>query len=120
MARQDTDALLRKTRQRRKAEITLSTGDPFVLYFDPLTQAEDDAIREAVEGDKRNNAYGYKVLIAKAQHEDGTLMFKTADIQKMRNEYAQDDMMKLMTALINNGGVLADADAKSDKGGDQE
>jgi hypothetical protein len=120
MARQEVDALLRRTAQRRKAEITLSTGDSFVMYFAPLTQAEDDAIREAVEGDKRNNAYGYKVLIAKAEHEDATPMFKLGDIQKMRNEYAQGDMIKLMTALLDNGGVLADADPKSAKGGDQE
>lgn len=119
MARQDIDALLSKTAKRRKAEVTLSTGETLVMYFKPLTQAEDDAIREAAKGDERNNAYGYKVLIEKAEHEDGAPMFKLQDLQKMRNEYAQGDMLKLMTALLDNGGVLADTDPKSNKGGDQ-
>jgi len=38
----------------------------------------------------------------------------------MRQEYAQIDLRQMMIALIDNGGVLASEDPKSDKGGDQE
>lgn len=112
--------LLKRTRQRRKAEITLSTGDVIELYFMPLTEAEDEKIREAVENDKRNNAYGLRVLVNKAEYEDGSKMFTVADIGMMRNEYAKSDLTAMMEALVFNGGVLAKEDPKSDQGSDQE
>jgi hypothetical protein len=112
--------LLKRTRQRRKAEITLSTGDVIELYFVPLTEAEDEKIREAVESDKRNNAYGLRVLVNKAEYEDGSKMFNLGDIPTMRNEYAKGDLTAMMEALVFNGGVLAKEDPKSDQGSDQE
>jgi hypothetical protein len=112
--------LLKKTRQRRKAEITLSTGEVIEMYFMPLTEAEDEKIREAVENDKRPNAYGYRVLVNKAEYEDGSKMFTIADLGTMRQEYAQIDLRQMMITLIDNGGVLASEDPKSDQGGDQE
>jgi len=112
--------LLKKTRQRRKAEITLSTGDVVEMYFLPLTEAEDEKIREAVENDKRPNAYGFRVLVNKAEYEDGTKMFNLAELGMMRQEFAKADLQQMMIALIDNGGVLASEDPKSDKGGDQE
>jgi hypothetical protein len=112
--------LLKRTRQRRKAEITLSTGDVIELYFMPLTEAEDEKIREAVESDKRNNAYGLRVLVNKAEYEDGSKMFTLGDIPAMRNEYAKSDLTAMMEALVFNGGVLAKEDPKSDQGSDQE
>ena len=116
---QNIKELLKLTRQRRKAEITLSTGDVVEVYFKPLTEAEDEKIREAVENDKRNNAYGLRVLVSKAQYADGTKMFALSDIGTMRNEYAKSDLTAMMEALIFNGGVLASEDPKSDQGGDQ-
>lgn len=112
--------LLKKTRQRRKAEITLSTGDVIEMYFMPLTEAEDEKIREAVESDKRPNAYGFRVLANKAEYEDGSKMFSVAEIGMMRQEYARTDLQQMMIALIDNGGVLASEDPKSNQGGDQE
>ena len=112
--------LLTATRQRRKAEITLSTGATFDMYFMPLTEAEDESIREEVKNDNTANAYGLRVLIRNAQYEDGTKMFDpVADKGAMRHEYAKADLNTMMEALIFNGGVLASEDPKSDKGGDQ-
>lgn len=112
--------LLKKTRQRRRAEITLSTGDIVEIYFSPLTEAEDEKIREAVENDKRSNAYGLRVLVNKAEYKDGEKMFTLADTGMMRQEYAKGDLTVMMEALIFNGGALASEDPKSDQGGDQE
>ena len=120
MASKNIKELLKKTRQRRRAEITLSTGDMVEFFFMPLTEAEDEKIREAVESDNRSNAYGLKVLINKAEYEDGTKIFSNAESGMIRQEYARADITKLMEALIFNGGVLAKEDPKSDKGGDQE
>lgn len=120
MATKNIKELLKKTRQRRKAEITLSTGDVIEFWFLPLTEAEDEKIREATEGDGRSNAYGLKVLVSKAEYEDGTKVFTTAETGMIRNEYAKADITKMMEALIFNGGALAKEDPKSDKGGDQE
>lgn len=116
----DIKAKLRKTRQRRKAEITLSTGDVVEMYFVPLSESEDEKLREAVENDKRSNAYGYRVLISKAEYEDGTKMFTIADLPEMRNENAQYDLRLMMVALLDNTGVLVSEDSKSNKGSDKE
>jgi hypothetical protein len=120
MAKLDIKALLKKTRERRRAEITLSTGDVIEMYFTPLTEAEDEKIREAVESDKRPNAYGLRVLVNKAEYESGSKMFTIADIPSIRQEYAKADVTALMEALVFNGGVLASEDPKSNQGGDQE
>jgi hypothetical protein len=120
MAKQDVKALLKQTRERRCAEVNLSTGETLYIYFVPLTEAEDEKIREAIEGDKKPNAYGYRVLINKAEHENGDKMFTKADIPMLRNEYAKADMTAIMEAIVFNGGVLASEDSKSNQGGDQE
>jgi len=112
--------LLKATRQRRKAEITLSTGAVFDMYFMPLTEAEDERIREAVAKDNSTNAYGLRVLMLRAEYEDGEKMFDpVADKGTMRHEYAKADLTTMMEALIFNGGVLAGQDPKSNQGGDQ-
>jgi hypothetical protein len=121
MAAKNVKELLKKTRDRRKAEITLSTGEVIEMYWVPLSEAENDAIQEAVASDSRSNAYGYRVLIKKAEYADGTKMFSfPGDLPALRNEYAKTDTMQMMLALIENGGVLAKEDPKSDQGGDQK
>lgn len=120
MAAKNIKELLKKTRQRRRAELTLSTGDVIVFFFMPLTEAEDGQIREAVEGDLRSNAYGLKVLVTKAEYEDGSKVFAPAETGMIRQEYAKADITKMMECLIFNGGALASEDPKSDKGGDKE
>lgn len=119
MASKNIKELLKRTRQRRKAQITLSTGDAFEMYFIPLTEAEDEKVREAVENDKRSNAYGLRVLINKAEYEDGEKMFTLADAGAMRQEYAKTDLTTMMEALIFNGGVLASEDSKSNQEGNK-
>ena len=78
-----------------------------------MTEAEDEKIREAVENDKRTNAYGLRVLVLRAEYEDGEKMFALSDIGMMRQEYAKADLTSMMEALIFNGGVLASEDPKS-------
>jgi hypothetical protein len=113
--------LLKATRQRRKVEITLSTGATFDMYFTPLTEAEDEKIREAVKADNSTNAYGLRVLILRAEYEDGEKMFDpVADKGVMRQEYAKADLTTMMEALIFNGGMLASQDSKSDQGSDKK
>jgi hypothetical protein len=112
--------LLKQTRQRRKAEITLSTGVSFEMYFLPLTEAEDDKIRDSVANDKSVNAYAISVLVNKAEYEDGEKMFSIADKGAIRQEYAKSDITQMIMVLLDNGGVLAMADPKSTKGSDQE
>jgi hypothetical protein len=113
--------LLKATRQRRKAEITLTTGASFDMYFTPLSEAEDEAIREAIKNDNTTNAYGLRVLIRNAEYEDGTKMFDpVTDKGKMRHEYAKADLTTMMEALIFNGGMLVGEDIKSDQGSDKK
>ena len=112
--------LLKATRQRRKVEITLSTGAVFDMYFSPLTEAEDEKIREAIKNDNSTNAYGLRVLMLRAEYEDGEKMFDpVADKPELRQEYAKADLTTMMEALIFNGGVLAGQDSKSNQGGNK-
>lgn len=113
MSSKNIKELLKRTRERRKAQITLSTGDVVEMFFIPLTEAEDEKIREAVADDKRSNAYGLRVLVNKAEYEDGSKMFTLADLPSMRQEYAKNDLTAMMEALVFNGGVLAKEDPKS-------
>jgi len=115
MSTRNVKELLRRTRLRRKVQITLSTGDIFEMYYTPLTEAEDEKVRESVESDTRPNAYGLRVLINKAEYEDGEKMFLLADAGEMRQQYARADLTRMMEALIYNGGVLASEDSKSDQ-----
>lgn len=119
MASRNIKELLKLTRRRRKAEITLNTGEVFEMYFTPLSEAEDERIRESAESDKRPNAYGLRVLVARAEYENGEKMFSIADIPMMRNEFAKTDLTLMMEALVYNGGVLASEDPKSDQGSGQ-
>jgi hypothetical protein len=112
--------LLAKTLQRRKAEITLCTDEVIVLYWRPLTEAEDEAIRESVSQDAKSNAYTYRVLIDKAENEDGSKMFTVRDLPAMRREYAKKDLEKMMEQILFNGGILAKVDSKSSSGGAEE
>ncbi len=113
--------LLKATRQRRKVEITLSTGASFDMYWWPLTDAEDETIREAVRNDRNTNAYGLSVLIKRAEYEDGTKMFDpVADKGVMRQEYAKADLTNMMLAILDNGGMLVGEDPKSDQGSDKK
>jgi hypothetical protein len=105
--------LLKKTKQRRRAEITLSTGDVIEMFWMPLTLAEEERLREAVKNDTRSDAYSIKVLVQKAEYEDGTKMFGIEDIGELRNEYGKKDVEEMMLALLTNGGALAEADTKS-------
>jgi hypothetical protein len=105
--------LLKATKKRRRAQIDLSTGETVEMFFMPLTLAEENKVRESIGTDTRNDAYGIKVLIAKAEYEDGTKMFGLEDAGALRNEYAKKDVEELMLALITNGGALVDADMKS-------
>lgn len=113
MASKNIKDLLKKTKKRRRAEVELSTGDVVEMYWMPLTLAEENKVREAVGSDNRADAYGLKVLIAKAEYEDGTKMFSPTDAGELRNEYAKKDVEEMMLALLTNGGSLADADMKS-------
>ena len=113
MASKNIKDLLKKTKKRRRAEIELSTGDVVEMFWIPLTLTEENKMREAVGTDNRADAYGIKILVAKAEYEDGEKMFSVGDIGSLRNEYAKKDVEEMMLALITNGGSLADADMKS-------
>lgn len=120
MASKNIKELLKKTKQRRKAQIELSCGDVAEMFWTPLTLAEENKLREAVGNDQRADAYGIKVLVNKAEYEDGSKMFSVGDIAELRNEYAKKDVEEMMLALLTNGGMLADADMKSTSKGAED
>ena len=113
MASKNIKELLGKTKARRCADIEFTTGEVVKMYFMPLTLTEENKLREAVGNDNRADAYGIKVLVQKAEYEDGTKMFSISDIGYLRNECAKKDVEEMMLALLTNGGSLAETDMKS-------
>jgi hypothetical protein len=120
MARKDVKALLKAARSRRKVLITLCSGESFPMFFMPLTEAENETILESVQDDNRNNAYAIRVLIRKAEYEDGMKMFDDSDFGMIRQEFTRGDINRMVTHLLDNGGELAAVSSKSNQESDKE
>ena len=103
-----------------KKEIVLASGDEVVMYVSPLTAAERDRARKGARSDDAN-AFALQLLLNKARDEDGTPLFAPGDVAALRNEVRDEDLQKLMLAVL--GGDddddtgAEDSDMKSFTGG---
>jgi len=83
----------------RKKVVVLNDGTEFELWHAPLTAAERSrARRDAKSEDASDQAL--QTLILKALNEDGSRMFSTADAAALRNDVRNDDLQKLMLAVM--------------------
>ena len=83
----------------KKKEIKLSDGSVFEMYVTPLTMAERERAQRQTKDDA--NGFALQLLLAKAQDENGTKLFKAAEIDILKNEVKDSDLQKLMLAVIN-------------------
>ena len=95
--------------QRLRKDITLSGGEVFTLYHTPLTAAEREKANKEVGEDA--NGFGMHLLVKKATNEEGTLLFTVGDIATLKNEIRDEDLQKLMIAVLRND--EGDTDIKS-------
>ena len=95
-----------------KKEIVLASGDEVVMWVSPLTAAERDRARKNSRSDDPN-AFALQLLLSKAKDEDGTPLFAPGDVAALRNEVRDEDLQKLMLAVLGGEDEEEDSDMKS-------
>lgn len=97
-----------------KQEIALANGDEFVFYTTPLAAVEREKAQKDAKSDSAND-FAMQLLIAKAIDENGERIFKAGDIPVLKREVLDDDLQKLILAVLRpNGKEDEEADMKSD------
>ena len=81
-----------------KKEVTLSDGSVFEMYVTPLTMAERERAQKQTNNDA--NAFALQLLMYKALDENGTRLFKSGEVDILKNEVKDSDLQKLMLAVI--------------------
>jgi hypothetical protein len=84
-----------------RKDVALSSGAIFTLYHTPLTAAERERVNKDIPED--GNGFGMAVLIRKATDENGAPLFSQGDIATLKNEIRDEDLQKLMMAVLVNG-----------------
>jgi hypothetical protein len=83
-----------------KKEVTLSDGSIFEMYVTPLTMAERERAQKQARSDDAN-AFALQLLMHKALDENGNRLFKSGEIDVLKNEVKDSDLQNLMLAVIN-------------------
>ena len=81
-----------------KKEVKLSDGSLFEMYVTPLTMAERERAQKQTKDDA--NAFALQLLMYKALDENGTRLFKSGEVDILKNEVKDSDLQKLMLAVI--------------------
>jgi len=96
-----------------KQEIVLDNGDEFTFYVTPLTAAEREKAQKDAKSDNAND-FAMQLLVAKAQDENGERLFKAGDIPVLKREILDQDLQKLILAVLRPDSEDSEADMKSD------
>tara|TARA_R100001163_G_scaffold5091_1_gene6286 strand:+ start:75 stop:416 length:342 start_codon:yes stop_codon:yes gene_type:complete len=90
-----------------KKEVTLSDGSVFEMYVTPLTMAERERAQRQAKSDDAN-AFALQLLLTKAQDENGMKLFKSGEIDILKNEVKDKDLQALMLSVISEEEDLPD------------
>ena len=82
-----------------KKEVELSDGTVFEMWVAPLTMAERERAQKGAKGDDANE-FALRLLMTKAQDENGQRLFALGEIDVLKNEVRDADLQKLMLAVI--------------------
>ena len=82
-----------------KKEVELSDGTVFEMWVSPLTMAERERAQKGAKSDDANE-FALRLLISKAQDENGTRLFQMGEIDVLKNEVKDADLQKLMLAVL--------------------
>ena len=82
-----------------KKEVTLSDGSVFEMYVTPLTMAEIERAQKQTNNDANN--FALQLLMQKALDENGNRLFRSGEVDVLKNEVKDSDLQKLMLAVIN-------------------
>ena len=84
-----------------KKEVELNNGDAFEFWSTPLTMAQRERANRDAKSDDVNQ-FALQLLLTKAQDENGGRLFSPGDLAALKNEVRDDDLQKLMLAVIQN------------------
>ena len=82
-----------------KKEVELSDGSVFEMWVAPLTMAERERAQKGARSDDANE-FALRLLMTKAQDENGQRLFALGEIDVLKNEVKDADLQKLMLAVI--------------------
>ena len=86
-----------------KKEVTLSDGTVFEMWVTPLTLAEKERAQKMAKSDDANE-FALRLLLTKAQDENGEKLFQPGEIDVLKNEVRDSDLQKLMLSIIRRRG----------------
>ena len=86
--------------QATKREVELSDGTVFEMWVSPLTMAERERAQKGTKSDDANE-FALRLLMTKAQDENGDRLFNAGEIDVLKNEVRDADIQILMLAVIN-------------------
>ena len=79
--------------------VVLDNGDEFEFWSTPLTMAQREKANKDANSDDIN-AFALQLLVTKATDESGSRLFSPGDVAVLKNEVRDDDLQKLMLAII--------------------
>ena len=79
--------------------VVLDNGDEFEFWSTPLTMAQRDKANRDAKSDDINQ-FALQLLLTKATDESGSRLFSPGDLAVLKNEVRDDDLQKLMLAVI--------------------
>ena len=82
-----------------RKEIELSDGSIFEMWVAPLTMAERERAQKGAKSDDANE-FALRLLMTKAQDENGQRLFNIGEIDVLKNEVRDSDLQALMLAVI--------------------
>jgi len=82
-----------------KKEVKLSDGSLFEMYVTPLTMAERERAQRQAKTDD-TNAFALQLLMNKALDENGNRLFRSGEVDILKNEVKDSDLQKLLFAVL--------------------
>ena len=79
--------------------VVLENGDEFEFWSTPLTMAQREKANRDAKSDDINQ-FALQLLLTKATDESGGKLFSPGDLAVLKNEVRDDDLQKLMLAVI--------------------
>ena len=79
--------------------VLLDNGDEFEFWSTPLTMAQREKANRDAKSDDINQ-FALQLLLTKATDESGSKLFSPGDLAVLKNEVRDDDLQKLMLAVI--------------------
>lgn len=86
-----------------KKTIVLSNGEEFELYHKPLTMAQRERAQKNAKSDDAG-AFALQLVVEVAMDENGQKMFSPGDVAELKHMVRDEDLQKLMLAVLSNEG----------------